>query len=623
MHHQFGSRYNGDRIEFREWAPNATGISLVGDLTGWGRSERYRFVRDGDESWSLSIPRTELPHGSLYRLRMEWAGGEGERIPAFARRVVQDEATKIFSAQAWDPPQSYQWKRKDWRRKGDAPLIYEAHVGMAQEEARVGTYREFADKIIPRIAKAGYNTIQLMAVQEHPYYGSFGYQVSSFFAPSSRFGTPEELKCLVDVAHEHDLAVIMDLVHSHAVKNEVEGLSRYDGTSWQFFHDGPRGSHIAWDTRCFDYGKPSVVQFLLSNCRYWLEEFSFDGFRFDGVTSMLYLDHGLGKNFTSYNDYFSPNTDLDAVSYLSLANQLIHELRPDAITVAEDVSGMPGLAAGQEKRGLGFDFRLAMGTPDYWIKTIKEQDDHHWSVTGIWWELTNRRQDERTISYAESHDQALVGDKTIIFRLADAAMYHEMRCSDRSLVIDRAVALHKMIRLVTLATAQSGYLNFMGNEFGHPEWIDFPREGNGWSCHYARRQWSLVDDPKLRYSQLGAFDQAMIDLVRSRHTLTGSPRLLHEHGGDQVLAFEREGLLFVFNFSPTRSYVDYGIQASPGKYTPLLSTDEHRFGGYGLVALDAEHFTTPRGAGGEQVRVYLPARTAVVYQNNDALARLA
>ena len=615
-HEFFGlHRTAGGGWILREWAPNACAIALIGDFNRWHPAEGYHFRRTASGNiWELALTGDMLKHGDLYKLLVSWPGGSGERLPAYVRRTVQDEQTKIFSAQVWFPEQPYAWQYPRFRRPADAPRIYEAHVGMAQSEGKVGSYREFREHVLPRIVDAGYNTIQLMAIQEHPYYGSFGYHVSNYFAASSRFGSPEELKALVDAAHGAGLAVIMDIVHSHGVKNEMEGLSRLDGTLHQYFHDGPRGNHAAWDSRCFDYGKIEVLHFLLSNCRFWLDEYRFDGFRFDGVTSMLYYDHGLGKAFTDYRDYFGANVDDDAYAYLALANRVIHTVRPDALTVAEDMSGMPGLGAAVETGGLGFDYRLAMGIPDHWIKLIKETADEHWHVGNLYYELTNRRQDEKTISYAESHDQALVGDKTIIFRLIDADMYTSMNVFCQNLTVDRGIALHKMIRLITLVTAGHGYLNFMGNEFGHPEWIDFPREGNNWSYHYARRQWHLRDDTNLRYRHLADFDKAMMGLCRSHRLLeTPGPHFVQEHLSDQTLAIERSGLIFVFNFSPNKSFTDYPVAAAPGKYRAVLDSDAADFGGFGRVLSATEYFTQTSGAGSRTtLSLYLPARSVLV-----------
>ena len=619
-HEYFGLHLQDNRWKLREWAPNASKIYLVGDLSGWQEKEEFKFKRiNRDGVWEIILPFDALSHEDLYRLRIHWPDGAGDRIPAYARRVVQDPVTLIFNAQVWHPSAAYQWKCADFKPVQEALFIYESHVGMALEEGRIGTYKEFATQIIPRIARAGYNSIQLMAIQEHPYYASFGYQVSSFFAPSSRFGTPDELKELIDIAHEYGLSVIMDIIHSHAVVNEVEGLSLFDGTPYLYFHEGARGFHEAWNSRCFEYSKHQVLHFLLSNCRYWLEEFRFDGFRFDGVTSMLYLDHGLGKAFTSYDYYFNDNVDQDAYAYLSLANRLIHDIRPDAIVIAEDISGMPGLAVAASDGGAGFDYRYAMGVPDNWIRLLKDVPDEAWHMGHLWHELTNRREDEKTISYAESHDQALVGDKTIIFRLIDSDMYDHMHIDDDNIRVARGLALHKMIRLITLATAGSGYMNFMGNEFGHPEWVDFPREGNGWSYHYARRQWHLLDNPDVKYKFLAEFDRNMISMARSCKLLESSEMsLLYEHDNDKIIAFERAGLVFVFNFHPLSSWPDYHIPSLPGRYRMILDIDEKKFGGYGRLTAGQLHFTISDNAesGGRNfLSLYLPSRTGIVLQS--------
>lgn len=601
----------------REWAPNAKDIYIIGDFSEWKEMEKYRLKNLGNGVWEVKLKKDDLHHMDIYKLSVHWDGGKGERIPAWATRVVQDEETYIFSAQVWSPEVPYTFSKKKFTPKSDNLLIYECHIGMAQDQERVGTYNEFREKVLPRVAALGYNAIQIMAIQEHPYYGSFGYHVSSFFAASSRFGTPDELKALIDEAHKLGIAVIMDIVHSHAVKNELEGLGRYDGSYNQFFYEGDRREHPAWDSLCFDYGKNEVIHFLLSNCKYWMEEYKFDGFRFDGVTSMLYYDHGLGKAFGSYNDYYDGGQDDNALTYLTLANLLIHEVNPKAITIAEEMSGMPGLALSFEKGGMGFDYRMAMGIPDYWIKMIKEKRDEDWSPSGIYWELTNRRADEKTVSYAESHDQALVGDKTIIFRLIDDQMYWHMSKGDDNMVVERGVALHKMIRLVTLATNGGAYLNFMGNEFGHPEWIDFPRQGNNWSYKYARRQWDLVDREDLKYCYLNEFDKQMIETIKSVTKFSTAPIVkIWDNNDDQVLAFMRKDLLFVFNFSPVNSYSGYGLIVPRGSYVTEITTDDAEFGGFNRIDKSIEHFTLPdplyKKYRKEWLKLYLPARTAQV-----------
>lgn len=625
----FGLHKTADEWVLREWAPNAKAIFLIGDFNNWRRLDDFAMHNIGNGVFEISLPLHILQHGHLYKLLVEWEGGQGERIPSYATRVVQDTHTKIFSAQVWDPTKPYSFRKKKFVPQTAPLFIYECHIGMAGEEEKVSSYEEFRLHVLPRIAKLGYNCIQIMAIQEHPYYGSFGYHVSNFFAASSRFGTPDELKQLIDDAHALGIAVIMDLVHSHAVKNEQEGLGNFDGTPYQYFHTGERREHPAWDSLCFNYQKPEVLHFLLSNCKFWLDEYHFDGFRFDGVTSMIYRSHGLGENFASYADYYNLNQDGDAICYLTLANKLIHQVNRNAITIAEEMSGMPGLATPLKDGGIGFDYRLAMGIPDFWIKYIKEVRDEDWKVGHILYEMTNRRQDEKTISYAESHDQALVGDKTIIFRLIDAQMYWHMQHGSNTYTVDRGLALHKMIRLITASTINGGYLNFMGNEFGHPEWIDFPREGNGWSYKYARRQWSLVDNPNFYYYDLNAFDAAMVHLLEKYLTPITDKNGTHlpyvytlcDNEGDQLIAFMRGQLVFVFNWNGEKSFADYGILAPEGKYQVLLNTDAKEFAGYGIADDKVEHFTQYdplyESENKGWLKLYIPARSAVVLRKID------
>ncbi len=611
-HLYYGLHRMQDGWVYREWAPGAQALHLIGDFNGWDRS-RHPLRRLENGSWEIHLPgRDSLRHLSRYKVCVTAGGRQEDKMPLYCRCTRQDPETGGFSAVVWAPESPYRWQNTAFAPARELPpLIYEAHVGMSAEEGRVASYREFADSVLPRIQAGGYNTVQLMAVMEHPYYGSFGYHVSNFFAASSRFGTPDDLKYLVDRAHGLGLRVLLDLVHSHAVKNTLEGIHCFDGTPEQFFKPGAAGDHPAWGSKLFDYGKSGVLHFLLSNLKFWLEEYRLDGFRFDGVTSMLYHDHGLGVAFTEPACYFSPNTDADAVTYLQLATELIHELSPRALLVAEDMSAMPGMCLPVSAGGIGFDYRLSMGLPDYYIRTIRERRDGCWDMSRLCWELTAKRNGEKRIAYAESHDQALVGDQTLMFRLAGAEMYTGMCRNRENLVIERAMALHKMIRLVTISAGGEGYLNFMGNEFGHPEWIDFPREGNGWSYAYARRQWSLAEREELRYGQLGAFDRAMVCLFRDEMLLAGAPaRCLRLHEADQLLLFARRDYLFLFNFHPSRSQPALYVPAPAGRYRVVLSTDEPRFGGQGRISGTVTYSAEAGEQGG--FLIYLPARTGAV-----------
>ncbi|MBR6027855.1 MAG: alpha amylase C-terminal domain-containing protein [Clostridia bacterium] len=607
-HAWFGFHQTDEGWVYREWAPAADQVYLTGDFNSWHWID-HPLTRLDNGCWELKLPADTLREGSKVMTIVRNGDQLTQHLPLYTRRATQDWVTQSWCCEVVaDKP--YPWTDQGFT-PDKTPLIYEAHVGMSSEESRIATYRDFADTVLPHVVDAGYNTIQLMAVMEHPYYGSFGYQVSNFFACSSRFGYPDDLKYLVNKAHGMGIRVLLDVVHSHAVGNTLEGINRFDGTDYQFFHEGGKGNHPAWGTKLFNYDKPEVLHFLLSNLKFWMEEFHFDGFRFDGVTSMLYHSHGLGESFSSLADYFTMNTDVEAVTYLQLANTLIREVKPDALTIAEDMSGMPGMCNPVADGGIGFNYRLGMGIPDLWIRYIKERRDEDWNLGKLWTELVFRN--APTIAYVESHDQALVGDKTVIFRLADAAMYTQMEKDCHTDVIDRAVALHKMIRLITMSAGGNGYLCFMGNEFGHPEWIDFPRPGNGNSFLYCRRQWSLMYNDRLKYGQLYRFDQEMLRVAKEYGVFDeGWPHLNWIHEDQHVIAYERGQLLFVFNFSPNESYADYWIPVTkPVDYQVVLTTDDFDNGGYGRIAYNRVSSDQP-GTEGRHVRLYLPARTAIV-----------
>ncbi len=616
LHQYAGLQFSKKRQTwtFREWTPQARALSLIGEFNDWN-PDAHPLDRLDNGFWEIELPADALRHEQLYKIHVHGADdSHHDRIPALADRVVQDDETKDFSAQVWQPEKKHTWQHEFTFPADTAPRIYEAHIGMAGEEARVHTYREFADHVIPRIKELGYNVIQLMAIAEHPYYGSFGYHVSSYFAPSSRFGTPEELKYLVDTAHAAGLAVLMDIVHSHSVKNLAEGLNRLDGSDHLYFHPGEKGEHPQWDSKCFDYGRPEVRQFLLSNLRYWIEEFHFDGFRFDGITSMLYWHRGT-VSFGDHDSYFGPGVDGDAILYLKLANSLINCLKKNPLVIAEDMSGMPGLCQTVCDGGIGFTHRLAMGIPDYWIKLLKHQRDEDWDLDQLWSVLTNRNHLEKNIAYAESHDQALVGDKTIAFRLMDQEMYwHMNRHEERHPDIERGLALHKLIRLLTFVLGGEGWLGFMGNEFGHPEWMDFPREGNDWSYQHCRRQWSLVDNPDLYYRDLNAFDRALQELDRDHHVLAAMPaQQLQIHNDRKILVIERNNLIFAVNLHPTESYPDLEIPTNQnGRYRMILDSDRTDFGGHQRLDDGGTH-----EAKNNSTKIYLPARCVIVLELDD------
>lgn len=611
-HHYFGFHFNNNKFIYREWAPGADEMYLTGDFNNWNTSShKLTSLENGVFEIILDKENAPKPTQKVEAIIIK-DNNMLRRVPLYATRVVQDKETLKFCAEI-EENIPFKWTDSGFKPE-KTPYIYECHIGMSGEEQKISSFNDFKNNVLPRIKELGYNTIQIMAILEHPYYGSFGYQVSNFFAVSSRYGKSIELKELINTAHKMGIAVLLDIVHSHAVKNVGEGLNLFDGTEYQFFHIGPKGEHPAWDTKLFNYGKNEVLHFLLSNLKYYMEEFHFDGFRFDGVTSMLYHDHGLGSAFTNYDMYFSMNTDTEAVTYLQLANELIHSINKNAITIAEDMSGMPGMCLPIKDGGIGFDYRLNMGVPDLWIKTLKESTDETLDIAKLWYELTNRRINEKSIGYSESHDQALVGDKTLMFRLCDAEMYYKMSKNSQSLIIDRGIALHKMIRLLTGSLAGEGYLNFMGNEFGHPEWIDFPREGNNYSYHYCRRQWSLADNKDLKYHYLQDFDKAMISLFKEHKVLKNSAINLWLKNDDKVLIYSKGNLIFAFNFNANTSFEDYFIPTmKDGKYKAIFSSDGAEFGGFNRVDLKYK-YKTEINNNKCGFKCYLPNRTVTVFK---------
>ncbi len=617
-HKYYGFHKDKKGWVYREWAPAAEALYLIGDFNGWNR-ESHPLERIDFNTWEISLKPEDLHHGDLVKVRVVFQGRSRDRIPVYIKRAVQNPQTNDFNGQIWEPSNKFVWSDKGFKGlNGEAPFIYETHIGMAQEKRGIGTYREFADNILIRIKEQGYNTVQIMAIMQHPYYASFGYHVSNFFAVSSWFGTPDDLKYLINKAHNMGITVLMDIVHSHSVKNTVEGINEFDGTDFQFFHSGKRGNHAQWDSKLFNYGKHEVIHFLLSNIKYWMEEYHFDGFRFDGVTSMLYLDHGMGTDFDSYKKYFSMNTDVEAITYLQLAASLIKEVNPQALAIAEDMSGMPGMCLPIDKGGIGFDYRLAMGIPDFWIRNLEKNDDQ-WNMHEIYYELSTTRPGEKRIGYVESHDQALVGDKTVIFRMADKEMYTDMNVFGENMVVDRAVALSKIIRLVTISMGCDGYLNFMGNEFGHPGWIDFPREGNGWSFEHSRRQWSLADKDYLRYKGLNDFDKAMIHFMKDHDLMGGGePEVLWRDDDRKLIAIRKKGFIFLFNFHPTESYEGFELPThDEGAYCVVFDTDEKEFGGFGgRISHEYEYMVEPMKSNKNYhgITLYSPSRTAMVLE---------
>lgn len=622
----YGLYHHDNAIYYKEWAPNAQSVYLAGDFNDWKVDDpRTKCTRDDSDCFNLILPdnkdgTAQIPHNSKVRCFIELQDGTRlSRVPSCINYTYQDQETFNFDGVFWNPTHPYIFKNPEPQpRTNCAFLIYECHIGMAGPEPRMHTYNEFTEKVLPYVKEHGFNAIQIMGIMEHAYYGSAGYQVTSFFAPSYRFGNPDDLKRLIDTAHGMGIYVFLDTVHSHAAKNVLEGINMFDGSDSMYFHGGQKGDHPIWGSRLFNYGKIEVLRFLLSNLKYWETEFHFDGFRFDGVTSMIYKDHGIGTDFTTDN-FFGENVDEEAITYLYLANYVIHKYNMHGITIAEDVSGMVGMARSIDDGGIGFDFRLAMGIPDIWIKTLKTcKNDTDWDIGKIAWSIAERPKCEKTVSYCESHDQALVGDKTIAFWLMDKEMYTHMSVfSENSIIIERGMALHMMIRLLTFGLGGEAYLTFMGNEFGHPEWIDFPSVSNNNSFEHSVRRYDLANDSNLKYKFLLKFDDDMKNLERKFKFLNcgDNGQITFNDNKQMVVAFQRKKMLFAFNFHPSNSYTDFAIGVDwTGKYEYVLCTDDATYNGNKRVDTKTQPFAfnekyCDRNA---KIQLYLPSRCAIV-----------
>lgn len=618
-HHRMGFSYSPEDgcWYFRDWLPGASEVYLTGSFAHWEPC-RYPLKRCEGGEWEVAIADADLANEEVM-LYVKGPQGYSMHIPAFANYATQNPDTKAFVAKVYVPQKPFDWQGDRGISLANKQLfIYECHVGMATEREAVGSYAEFEQRMIPYVKSLGYNVLQIMALAEHPYYGSYGYQVSNFFAPSSRFGTPDELKHLIRTAHQSGLAVVMDLVHSHFVANTNEGLNMIDGTADLYSPPDSQGHHPFWDTKLFDYTKPEVQRFLLSNIRYWMEEYHIDGFRFDGVTSMIYHHHGYIDNFGTHDNYFGSQVNEPAITYLMLANDLIHTIKPASATIAEEVSGMPGIAIPITDGGIGFDYRMAMAIPDYWITLLKDYRDEDWNMYKLWNVMNDRIWNVKTVAYCESHDQAMVGDQTIAFRLMNDEMYYSMEKEVHTINVDRGVALHKMIRLFTLLTGGQAYLNFMGNEFGHPDWIDFPRKDNDWSYRYARRLWHLIEDGGLKYDYLLEFDKTMLQFAKSRNVMRlDFPNLLLCDEEHKTIAFGRNHWVAVFNWHPMLSEARYTVPVKqPGKYRVVLSTDDERFGGFGRINKEVEYLSHTYKKR-HYISVYNTNRSANIFERVD------
>ncbi|KAK9673873.1 hypothetical protein RND81_12G195300 [Saponaria officinalis] len=571
-------------------------------------------TRKGRKAWMEKYTPC-LQHGSKYRVYFNTPDGPLERIPAWATYVRLDGDGNQPCAVHWDPsPEcAHKWKNNSPKRPKSL-RIYECHVGISGSDPKVSSFLEFTEKVLPRVKDLGYNAIQLFGVIEHKDYFTAGYRVTNMYAVSSRFGTPEDFKRLVDEAHGLGLLVFLDIVHSYSAADEMVGLSLFDGTNDCYFHTGKRGHHKYWGTRIFKYGDVDVLQFLLSNLRWWIEEYHIDGFQFHSLPSMMYTHNGFATFTGDFEEYCNQYVDRDALLYLILANDILHFLHPNIITIAEDATLYPGLCEPSSQGGLGFDYYVNLAAPEMWLSFLENVPDNEWSMSKIVTTLMgNKIYTNKMLLYAENHSQSISGGRSF----AEILFGTEVGSNEASKLL-RGTSLHKVIRLITFTIGGSAYLNFMGNEFGHPKRVEFPTSNNNFSFELASRRWDLLSDQGL-HQKLFHFDQDMMKLDQKEKVLSrGLPNVHHVNDDTMVISYTRGPLLFIFNFHPTDSYERYSVGVDEaGEYQMILNSDEEKYSGQGAINAD-QYFqrSIRKRIDGFQncLQLPLPSRSAQVYK---------
>lgn len=572
-------------------------------------------MRKGRKSW-LKKYMPAISHGSRYRVYFNTPNGALERVPAWATYVLPDSDGNQYYAVHWEPPPEdvYKWKNK--RPKVPKSFrIYECHVGISGIEQKISSFNEFISKVLPHIKNAGYNAIQLIGVIEHRDYSSVGYKVTNLFAVSSRFGTPNDFKHLVDEAHGLGLLVFLDIVHSYSAADELVGLSLFDGSNDCYFHTGKRGHHKYWGTRMFKYGDVDVLHFLLSNLKWWVVEYQIDGFQFHSLSSMMYTHNGFATFTGEMEEYCNQYVDKDALIYLILANEMLHELHPDIITIAEDATFYPGLCEPTSQGGLGFDYWVNLSVSEMWLWLLENAPYQEWNMNKIVSVLVNNQQShEKMLLYTENHNQSISGGRSFAEIILRKFKEQPFGSED---VTFRVSSLHNMVKLITFSISGSAYLNFMGNEFGHPNRVEFPMPSNNYSFNFANRRWDLLLEGV--HNNLFKFDMDMMRMDEHEQILSrGLPKVHHVNDFNMVISYIRGPLLFICNFHPEISHKMYiiGVEEA-GEYKVILNTDEISYGGHGELKDDQYlQRTSNKRADGYRIslEVTLPRRSAQVYK---------
>jgi 1,4-alpha-glucan branching enzyme len=558
-----------DGVHFAVWAPNADRVSLVGDFNGWdGRVHPMRRLAPSGV-WELFIP--DLPDGEKYKFEVRTrSGAVVKKIDPYGRAFEQPPRTAAVVRDI----SGYQWHDEPWMASRpqsgewlERPLsIYEVHFGswarVPEDGNRFLTYREMAYRLVPYVKDLGFTHIELMPVMEHPFSGSWGYQVLGFFAPTSRFGPPEDFKFFVDMCHQAGIGVILDWVPGHFPKDE-HGLAWFDGTALYEHADPRQGEHQDWGTLIFNYGRNEVRNFLLSSALFWLEEFHVDGLRVDAVASMLYLDYSRREGDWIPNRY-GGRENLEAISFLKQLNVLTHGKHPGTITAAEESTAWPGVSRPAHLGGLGFTYKWNMGWMHDILEYMKKDPVHRrWEHNLITFSMLYAFTENFVLPF--SHDEVVHGKGSMLDKMPGDAW-------------QKYASLRTLYGLMYAHPGRK--LLFMGCEFG--QW-------NEWN-HDRSLDWHLLDDPA---------HAALRDYVRTLNWHLGAEASLHQVDFDpdgfrwidchdnenSVVSFvryaadRRDFLVGVFNFTPVpREGYRIGVPRA-GYYRELLNSDSAVFGG--------------------------------------------
>ncbi|MGR5288457.1 1,4-alpha-glucan branching protein GlgB [Vibrio maritimus] len=608
MYHHMGAQFitqerDGENIEgtrFLVYAPHATAVSIVGDFNAWdGRRNPMQRLDYG--IWGLFVPN--LPEGTQYKFELK--GPDGEGLPHKADPWgFYSEQYPSFSSVTYNHDR-YDWQDTNWQqrpvteKRKEALSFYELHAGSwkRNDNGDFLNYRELADELIPYLTDMGYTHVELMPVSEHPFYGSWGYQPVGLFAPTSRFGSPDDFKYFVDQCHQAGLGVVLDWVPAHFPSDD-HGLANFDGTP--LFHDPDprRGWHQDWNSYIYDLGREHVRRFLVSNALYWFEQFHIDGIRVDAVASMLYLD------YSRSHDQWIPNVDggrenYDAIATLKWMNEEVYKHFPNAMTIAEESTAFPGVSAPTFAGGLGFGFKWNMGWMHDSLSYIQEdpinRKYHHDTIT---FPLVYAHSENYVLSL--SHDEVVYGKHSI---------HNKMPGDEWQQTANLRAYLGYMY-------AQPGKkLNFMGAEFGQTgEWN-----------HDDQLQWFLLDFE--RHQGVKALTKDLNLLYRREKALfdqdsdpQGFEWRLQDAAEASILAHERisedgERVLVVSNFTPVpHEAFRLGVPLA-GRYELLLNTDDSLYAGSGFgVAQVAETETVESEAQPQSLSLRLPPLSTVFYK---------